>query len=143
MKQDTNIKKSLFRFKNFFIEESSIKMKPKTGTKIANIKIKIKPKGFILIEKKIFELHLFVELLSEDKSFEASVKIIGFFEFKDVINIKLLNNYFYTNAPAILFPYLRSYISALTALSGMNTINIPPMNMTSMGQELMNNTKEI
>ena len=54
-----------------------------------------------------------------------------------------MNQYFYTNAPAILFPYIRAYISTLTNLSGYKPINLPTLNLTSLREELEKNTTEV
>lgn len=54
-----------------------------------------------------------------------------------------LGMFFYTNAPALLFPYIRAYISTLTNLSGFEPINLPTLNMTQLGKELEQNTSEI
>jgi preprotein translocase subunit SecB len=137
MSIEQNITNAPFKFKNFIIAESHIKIDPET--KAESINIKIEPKGIIFEEKKIFEVHLAIFLSSND-NLDVFVKMIGLFEFKDVIVQENLKNYFYVNAPAIIFPYLRSYISALTALSGCNTIILPPMNMTSLGKDLEKNT---
>ena len=66
--------------------------------------------------------------------------ILGLFEFKEVIAIDNLTTYFYINAPAIIFPYVRAYIAALTSLSGFETINLPPINVGVLKEELKSNT---
>lgn len=140
MKEEENSEKVIkapFKFKTFFIAESNIQISPET--KGETIDISIDPKGIISEQDKSFEVQLLIQLNSED-GLKVSVKMIGYFEFKDVINSDNLSNYFYVNAPAILFPYLRSYISALTALSGCRTIIIPPMNIMNLGKELERNT---
>lgn len=47
---------------------------------------------------------------------------------------------FYKNAPAIIFPYVRAYVTSLTVLSGIEAINIPTMNLSSIADDLKNNT---
>lgn len=49
---------------------------------------------------------------------------------------------FYKNAPAIIFPYVRAYVSSLTVLSGIDAVNIPTMNLTSIAEDLKENTKK-
>ena len=137
MTEQKKITEAPFKFKDFIIAESSIKLKP--NTKGRTIDIEIKPSGVIYEEKKLFEIQLLINLKSED-GLEVSVKMIGFFEFKGVVEKKDLKNYFYVNAPAIVFPYLRSYISALTALSGCKTIILPPINIIPLGKDLEANT---
>jgi preprotein translocase subunit SecB len=62
------------------------------------------------------------------------VEIIGLFKFTgDFDEVK---NFLYLNAPAILFPYLRAYISTLTTLSGLDTYTLPTMNLSSLKDEL-------
>lgn len=137
MIQEQNIAPAPFRFKNFIIKESHIKFE--SDTKAETIDLKIEPKGIIFEEKKLFEVTLNIDLKSKD-GLDVTVIMIGIFEFKDVVKPETLTNYFYINAPAIIFPYLRSYISALTALSGVRTIIIPPMNIASVGKNLQTNT---
>ncbi len=43
------------------------------------------------------------------------------------------------NAPAILFPYIRSYISTLSTLSGLSPIVLHTLNLTSLKDELLDN----
>ena len=40
------------------------------------------------------------------------------------------------NAPAILFPYIRAYISNITALGGIAPIILPTLNLESVGKTL-------
>ncbi|SHJ57297.1 preprotein translocase subunit SecB [Tangfeifania diversioriginum] len=131
------ISQAPFRLKNFFFSESSIKIEP--STKAQSIDISIQPQGLVNESEKTFELELFVNIESKD-GLKISIKLIGTFEFKEVVKNENLSNYFFVNAPAIIFPYLRSYISALTALSGSKTIILPPMNMSSLGKQLEENT---
>ena len=50
-----------------------------------------------------------------------------------------LSRFLYLNAPAIMFPYLRAYISSLTALSGINPITLPTLNLSGLKSELESN----
>lgn len=140
MEESKSIKAAPFKFRDYVISESYIKIEPKT--KAASVDVDIKPHGVIYEGNKTFEIHLFIEIKSDD-GLEVKVELVGFFEFSKVIEIGDLRNYFFVNAPAIMFPYLRSYISALTALSGCKTIILPPMNMVNIGQMLEKNTKTI
>jgi len=137
MNLEKNISQASFRFKKFIIAESHINIG--LDTKANSIDINIEPKGIIYEEEKQYEIQLEISLNSKD-GLDVSVKMIGFFEFKEVVKIENLGNYFFVNAPAIIFPYLRSYISALTALSGCSTIILPPMNLVSLGKKLEENT---
>lgn len=137
MKEEQSIMQAPFKFTDLLFTESSIKLEK--DTKGSSIDIRFDPKGTISEKNKTFEINLGVKLESED-GLKVSVRMLGFFEFKNVVKLEQLNNYFYVNGPAILFPYLRSYLSALTALSGTATIIIPPMNIIPLGKDLEQNT---
>jgi len=125
-----SIKKSEFSFRNFLISKSDFYRNP-IEKEQNTYDISIVPSGLIIEKEKVFQLNLQVEVTEENDRFKALIIIIGFFEFSEVLDDKQLTNYFYTNAPAILFPYVRAYIASLTALSGMETVNLPPINMSS------------
>ncbi len=132
------ISKSPFAFRNFIVAESNIRLEPNAN--FEDIDFNIEPIGQIDYAKKIFELQLEIKLLAKDNSFETRVLIVGFFEFKNEESKETLSNYFFTNAPAMLFPYVRSYIACLTALSGIETLLLPPLNLTSLGKDLESKT---
>ena len=103
------------------------------------LKFKISPSGVISAEK-LFKLILKIEIKDINNNFEVNVNVVGNFEFLNVVKTENLENYFYVNAPAIIYPYVRSYIAALTALSGFETINLPAINIGNLKDELKANT---
>lgn len=128
------IKKSTaFKFDNFIVVESHIIQNP---IKQGKASITIEPVGVLDPDGKTFKLLLDVNVTDENKSFDVKIKTLGVFEFKEKQMGNKLDNYFLVNAPAIIFPYIRSYISALTSLSGIKTINLPLMNLTSLIDKL-------
>ena len=133
------IKQSPFRFEQFSITESIIK-RERGVIEGLELKYKISPSGVIDEDNKTFELQLIVEIVDDKNRFESKVVIVGHFEFKEITKVDSLNNYFFINAPAIVFPYVRSYIAALTSLSGFETINLPPINIGGLKDELKANT---
>lgn len=131
---------SAFKFSNFIIEESNFKQKP--GDK-GEFKVNLTPRGTIFKTEKIFQLDLIVEIYETNENFHSKIHAVGIFEFKNVIKEEELKNYFYINAPAIIFPYVRAHVAALSALSGSGElINLPPLNIASLKDELEKNTIE-
>lgn len=123
--------KSKFSFIGYNIVESHLKMSPNqiSGD---DFNFNINPSGIKRGNK--FYLTLDTTLSAKDNSFEAKVIIIGEFEFD--ITQDQITPFFTCNAPAIMFPYIRAYISSLTALSGAKTIVIPTLNMQGLGKVL-------
>jgi len=133
-------KTAKFQFKNYKIIKSHFEIK---GDDPSNaIDLKFNPKGVISRENSCFKLQLGVLIEDENHSFLIEVVIVADFYFDNDISPEHLNQYFYINAPALLFPYVRAYISTLTTLSGINAINLPTLNLTALGGQLKDNTSE-
>lgn len=94
------------------------------------------PSGEIIKEEKKFILKLSVSITNEC----INIKIDSVAHF-DITDIGENYSFLYLNAPALLFPYLRAYISTLTNLSGIEPITLPTLNLTSLKEELEQNTK--
>lgn len=129
------------QFLNFFVNESHIIFKEAGQFKIA---IEFAPKGLILKSLNQFNLELKVNIKDENGKFEINLITLSVFEYsKDADLEKFKDSYFTSNAPAIVFPYLRAYIASLTALSGMPTLNLPTLNLSTIGDALKGNIVEV
>jgi len=132
---------SKFQFKGFKIIRSVIERNDKEQSK--KISLGFSPEGFINKKDSIFQLHLGIKIEDENKAFNIEINAVGDYYFENKEGLDNLNNYFFVNAPALLFPYIRAYISTLTNLSGFDPINLPTLNMTSLGEDLKKNTSNI
>lgn len=132
---------SKFQFKGFHIVRSLIERNEEESSK--KINLDFAPKGFINKNDSTFQLHLGVRIEDENKSFLIEINAIANFVFENKEGLDNLSKFFYVNAPALLFPYIRAYISTLTNLSGFEPINLPTLNMTRLGEDLKNNTSAI
>jgi preprotein translocase subunit SecB len=56
--------------------------------------------------------------LSCENYFELSIVSVGTFELKTDVDVNLKKSFVNNNAPAIMFPYLRAFISTLTSNIG-------------------------
>lgn len=133
------VRNSDFKFEKYLIKESSIFIGDNFQDN-GEFNISIFPKG--KKSGKKFYLTLEISVCNNDSTFKVSVVMDGTFSFRENIQKKDITNFFYLNAPAIMFPYLRGYISTITALSGVGTIILPTMNLTSLAKEIEDNTVE-
>lgn len=79
------------------------------------------------------ELKSILRLIKEDK--EALIlesKFIGFFSVIEGDENMDIDEYIKNNAPALMFPYIREHISAITIKAGMKPILVPPLNMKAL-----------
>lgn len=128
-----NVPEAGFSFLGYLVKESTIRL---SGKPIGeNVRIGISPDGRLSDDKSLFDLTLDVIVEDEEKNLVVEMTILGNFEcFAD--DQVLLGSFMCINAPAILFPYIRSYVSNLTALSGTAPIILPTLNMEGVGNEL-------
>lgn len=124
---------SKFRFQKFNILYSSIEIKDENTTD-KKLDIELNQEGKVY-ENNLYESILDVYVFNETKSLEIKAKLKGVFEFDNDLEEKAKKNFFNVNAPAILFPYLRAYITSLTALSGISPIILPTINLAARGKK--------
>ena len=134
-------KTSAFQFKGYRIERSLIELK---STEIGeNFNISFDPKGIINKAESSYQLNLTAYIKDKEDTINIEVDVVSFFSFDSQIEKSQLEKLFYMNAPAIIFPYLRSYITTLTVLSGIDPVILPTLNLSGLGKELEENTTEV
>ena len=131
-------KKSSFHFNDFLINKSVFNYK----TAYQDVHVNIAPSGKLFMKDKIFELALDVRVTEKESYKEELVKILcsAVFEFEEEVKDKeSISNYFLVNAPAIAFPYIRSYIASLTVQSGKQALLLPTFNLSILAETLKEN----
>jgi preprotein translocase subunit SecB len=126
---------SHFQFKGFKIKKSLIDINNHNDD--LDLSIKFNPSGTLDKKQSIFILNLGIVIKDSDK-LNIEISSESFFEYSNIEEDKL-SNFLYLNAPAIIFPYIRAYISSLTVLSGINPINLPTLNLSGLKSELESN----
>ncbi len=82
---------------------------------------KSKPRDFII--------EFFVNLKAEQEVFIIEVKADALFRTNKDIDSEFMKSHFATqNAPAIAFPFIRSFIATLTGNSGIPVVMLPSVN---------------
>ncbi len=71
----------------------------------------------------------------------VSVRCVADFEFQNIEKIEDIPSYFYSNSIAILFPYVRAFVSTVTLQANISPMMLPTMNLSSLQEELKKNTK--
>lgn len=129
-----NTKTARFRMRCYLITNTSIRL---TGNEIGeDMNFGIVPEGSFDEAEKTFLLTLNVVATDKDKNLDLSLIIKGLFEY-DTDDMSELIPYISMNAPAIMFPYIRAYISNITALGGTQPIILPTLNVEGVGLELL------
>ncbi|MFK5878719.1 MAG: protein-export chaperone SecB [Flavobacteriaceae bacterium] len=122
-----------FKVPNFSYNESK-------GNPELNLSIDVK--GDYFKENGKYKLYLeFKGSNSVDQSLIIEVNAVGIFKFSETIAAKDIPEYFYANAIAIIFPYVRSFISTLTLQANTGLIMLDTLNLSNLKEALRQNTK--
>lgn len=127
-------KEAAFRFVRYLITEASIKI-----GKESNIADELSIKFDLNITTPPHSsqptLNMTVNVVDKNDEVSIYVKANGYFTM-ETEDKKALDKFMAFNAPAILFPYVRAYVSSMTSQAGMRPIMLPTLNLHSIGERL-------
>lgn len=105
------------------------------------LNIDLIPSGrYIQDEQKFMLNFLFIADVEKDKNKRVvEVNCSASFVFKDVLSFNDIPSYFYSNSIAIIFPYIRAFVSTLTLQANYAPIMLPTMNLTDLNDRLKGN----
>ena len=113
---------------------------------VEELSIKFIPSGLFDKNKSCFYLSfkflVFTEK-EEDTNPYLSIRCMGTFKFENKIEFSDIPDYFYNNSLAILFPYLRAYVSLITNQSNLPPVILPTLNLQSLFSPLKENSEEL
>lgn len=129
-----------FKFKDYKISQFCFNSNKIIGDDIA---LKIDPYGEFNKNNRVFSLifdfFAFNKVDTPENNF-VNCKMTANFQFsEDVIELENIPLYFYANSIAIVFPYLRAFISSLTIQANLKPMILPTMNLTSLSTPLKEN----
>lgn len=136
----TEISKAAFTFSDFRIKTFSYN----EGINMSEgLKIEINPSGeyYPLEGKYILNLHFTGTEDAEKGDKIIDVHAVAMFLFATPLPFKEMPEYFYQNAIAIFFPYLRAFISTMTLQANTAIITLNTMNLSKLTPILKENTK--
>lgn len=120
-----------FRFTNYKIVKSCFEINPNERGKTGNVSVEVKKQNMIDEGARSLKLVMTVCVRDEYGILNINLTIEGMFEFDAELGENQRNDFFDFNAPAILFPYVRAYVSALTSLSGFKPFVLPTINFAA------------
>jgi preprotein translocase subunit SecB len=65
------------------------------------------------------------------------------FTFNDINSIDDIPNYFYPNSIAIIFPYIRAFVSTISLQANVQPVILPTINLMGLTEVLKNKTQVI
>jgi len=126
-------KVATFQFLGYRVVESVFNHKL-DGETASHIKTDFEVEGRNDDADSIFLLTVKTHITDDNGVLDAKVAMVGQFKYDKTVSETQRNNFFTINGPAILFPYIRAYISTLTALGGTAPIVLPTFNFAKVAQ---------
>ncbi|MDE6453567.1 MAG: protein-export chaperone SecB [Muribaculaceae bacterium] len=128
-----------FSFKDY--KFTNVNVDFKKAEALEGLNINFSPCGVYDPESGIFSMQL-VFTASDEKGDAKVIEIEchATFRFKVACRFEELPDYFFVNSTAILYPYIRAFVSTLTLLANYPPIVLPTFNVAGLGKELQQNT---
>ena len=135
-----NLPKAAFSLTNYIFDKVSIDL---TDIPSKELVISFEPSGLLKKSDLSFELVFKVSVSCSDMANPfIEIRCKGDFKFQDAIDLNAIPEFFYNNSIAILFPYVRAYLSVITTQANIKGIILPTLNLSSLGEELKRNTTQ-
>lgn len=110
-----------------------------------NININFSPKGVFNKEASSFDL-TFTFIAFNDNNIETpfvNIQCVGYFKFDNINSFEEIPSFFYRNSIAILFPFVRAFVSMVTIQANVPPILLATLNLSSLEEPLKQNTTQI
>lgn len=132
--------KALFSFDGFQV--CKVMMNFENMPKNPDIDIEFAVNGIFNHVENVFEVKFaFSSRLSSNRDFEIiSVGSVARFSFSSLMKFEDIPDYFYSNSVAILFPYMRAFVSTVSLQSNIPPLILPTLNLTKLGVTLKKNS---
>jgi preprotein translocase subunit SecB len=135
------MQQAAFSINNYRFNKVNIDL---SNHKSNDLSLSFETKGLYLEKQSKFELTFVVKVFNkelEETPF-VTVQCVGLFDFENVTNFNEIPNFFYRNSIAILFPYVRAYVSLVTNQANIPAVILPTLNLSHLESDLKSNTSK-
>jgi preprotein translocase subunit SecB len=132
--------KAAFQLEKYLFNKVSIDLENKSSQ---DMRVEFNPSGIYNQSQSLYELKFAFKAFFEEKGPEnpyVMIECIGYFKFEDVQSVEQIPSFFYRNAIAILFPYLRAFVSTVSLQANVAPVVLPTLNLSDLEQPLKENT---
>lgn len=132
--------KAAFQIEGFYFDQVRINHSNQENTKLG---IDFKPSGIFHTSASLYKLNLEFKAINKENDTEnelVKLTMVALFKFENVTTKEEIPDYFYRNAIAIVFPYIRAFVSNITLQANSKVIILPTMNLSNLEKPLKENT---
>lgn len=110
----------------------------------AELNITFNPKGVFYTKEFRYELEFDVIVKCKETGTNViTVSCLSSFTFNGSISIDEIPDYFYPNSIAIIFPYIRAFVSTISLQANVQPVLLPTINLMGLTEELKGKTQVI
>ena len=132
------MEKATFKFDSYHFTKAFIDFEIPTKSELS---ISFSPKGEYNVSKGRYVLIFDVVVKPVDTNKNVvDVTCIASFSFDNRLSIESIPEYFYPNSLAIVFPYVRAFVSTLSLQANVHPIILPTVNLMGLTEQLKKNT---
>ncbi len=128
----STVVESSFQFVNFLVTESHLSLRRADGYEF---QLSLIPSGILFSSKGQFQLQIQFEATDANNQAEIKLTTLATFTYANIPSVEN-SPFLLQNAPAIVFPYIRAYISTLTTQAGIPPIVLPTLNLSGLAELL-------
>lgn len=132
--------KATFSLHKYYFSKVNIDLENKKSN---DLKISFDPSGIFLNNDSKFDLNFIFSAFTENGGNPfVKIECKATFIFENINSFEEIPSYFYRNSIAIIFPYIRAFISTVTLQANIPPIILPTMNLASLEIPLKENTTQ-
>ena len=121
-----------YKIKEFFFSEPS-------GDHL-NLNVEFNPSGRYNQKEAVFTLLFsFSAAIPNNEAF-IKTTVEAYYKFENNTPFEKLPPYFFMNSIAIVFPYLRAFVTTLTSVANIKPLILPTLNLSALEVPLRDNT---
>lgn len=129
---------AVFSIVNYHFDKVSIDLEHHENE---DLNLDFETKGVFYSENNTYELTFEVFISKEnDKNPFIKIRCKGLFKIENINSFEEIPDYFYKNSIAILFPYVRAYLSLVTTQANGPGIILPTLNLSNLEGDLRRNS---
>ena len=135
------MEKAAFKLDNYHFTKASLDFNIPNN---AELGISFSPKGVFYAKDVRYDLVFDVTVECGETGTEViKVSCEASFSFCNKVSIKDIPDYFYQNSLAIVFPYVRAFVSTISLQANVQPVVLPTVNLMGLTEELKEQTKII
>lgn len=132
------IKEAVFSLKSYSIVKATLNLEEIPNE--CTFELDFKPSGEYNSDNGCFTLSLVFRAIYNGEVEAVNIKVIAAYQFKDILKLDEIPSYFYSNCIAIVFPYVRAFVSTITLQANVTPIMLPTLNISALEDVLRKHT---